>query len=34
MNITLVTTTDNDEEALSLLTRLGMPFKRDETAAA
>jgi large subunit ribosomal protein L5 len=34
MNITLVTTTDNDEEALNLLTRLGMPFKRDETAAA
>ncbi len=34
MNITLVTTTDSDEDALNLLTRLGMPFKRDETAAA
>jgi large subunit ribosomal protein L5 len=34
MNITLVTTTDSDEDALNLLARLGMPFKRDETAAA
>lgn len=34
MNITLVTTTNSDEDALNLLTRLGMPFKRDETAAA
>ena len=34
MNITLVTSTNSDEDALELLTRLGMPFKRDETAAA
>jgi large subunit ribosomal protein L5 len=34
MNITLVTSTDSDEDGLELLTRLGMPFKRDETAAA
>jgi large subunit ribosomal protein L5 len=34
MNITLVTTTDSDEEALELLDRLGMPFKREESAAA
>lgn len=34
MNITLVTSTDSDEDALDMLTRFGMPFKRDETAAA
>jgi large subunit ribosomal protein L5 len=34
MNITLVTTTDSDEEALELLDRLGMPFKREDAAAA
>ncbi len=34
MNITLVTSTNSDEDALELLTRMGMPFKRDETAAA
>jgi large subunit ribosomal protein L5 len=34
MNISLVTSTDSDEEALELLTRLGLPFKHEETAAA
>jgi large subunit ribosomal protein L5 len=34
MNITLVTSTHSDQEALELLTRLGLPFKREETAAA
>jgi large subunit ribosomal protein L5 len=34
MNITLVTTTDDDREAFELLSRMGMPFKREETAAA
>ena len=34
MNITLVTSTNSDEDALEMLTRMGMPFKRDETAAA
>ena len=33
MNITLVTTATNDEEALELLTLMGLPFRRDETAA-
>lgn len=32
MNITLVTTTDSNDEALELLTRLGMPFQRQEAA--
>jgi large subunit ribosomal protein L5 len=34
MNITLVTTTNDDREAFELLSQLGMPFKREETAAA
>jgi large subunit ribosomal protein L5 len=34
MNITLVTSTDSDQEAFELLSQLGMPFKREETAAA
>ena len=35
MNITIVCSVDNDAEALDLLTRFGMPFKRaDESAAA
>ncbi len=34
MNITLVTRCASDEEALELLIRLGLPFKRDESAAA
>jgi large subunit ribosomal protein L5 len=34
MNITLVTSTDSDKDALQLLTLLGLPFKRDESAAA
>lgn len=34
MNITIVTTTASDEEALALLSRLGMPFKREDSAAA
>ena len=34
MNITLVTTTDDDREAFELLSQLGMPFKREEAAAA
>jgi large subunit ribosomal protein L5 len=34
MNITLVTACASDEEALELLTRLGLPFKREESAAA
>ncbi len=32
MNITLVTTTDSNDEALELLTGLGMPFQRQEAA--
>lgn len=34
MNITLVTSASSDEEALELLSRFGMPFKRLEDAAA
>ena len=34
MNITIVTACASDEEALELLTRLGLPFKREESAAA
>ena len=34
MNITLVTTADSDREALELLNRFGMPFKREDSAAA
>ena len=34
MNITLVTACASDEEALELLTRLGLPFKHEESAAA
>ncbi len=33
MNITIVTTARNDEEARELLRQLGMPFKRDTTTA-
>ena len=32
MNITLVTTTDSDDEARELLRDFGMPFQADETA--
>jgi large subunit ribosomal protein L5 len=34
MNITLVTKGASDQEALELLSRLGLPFKRSEDAAA
>ena len=34
LNITLVTTADNDEDALELLTLMGLPFRRDDAAAA
>jgi large subunit ribosomal protein L5 len=34
MNITIVTACASDSEALELLTRLGLPFKREESAAA
>jgi large subunit ribosomal protein L5 len=34
MNITLVTTTDSDAEALELLTMLGLPFRREQAEAA
>lgn len=34
MNITIVTACASDDEALELLTRLGLPFKREESAAA
>jgi large subunit ribosomal protein L5 len=34
MNITLVTTAKNDAEALRLLTLLGLPFRKEEHAAA
>ncbi len=34
MNITLVTACASDEEALEMLTLLGLPFKREESAAA
>ncbi len=34
MNITIVTACASDQEALDLLTRLGLPFKREESAAA
>ena len=30
MDITIVTTATNDEEAKSLLQEMGMPFKKDE----
>ena len=33
MNITLVTTTSSDEEALDLLTRFGLPFRSEDAAA-
>lgn len=33
MNITIVTTASNDDEARELLRRLGMPFKREDTTA-
>jgi len=29
LNITIVTTTDSDEQALSMLTQLGMPFRKE-----
>ena len=34
MNITLVTTARTDEEAFELLSRFGMPFKREQGTAA
>jgi large subunit ribosomal protein L5 len=34
MNITLVTNAKNDQEALELLSRMGLPFKRADDAAA
>lgn len=34
MNITIVTACASDEEALEMLTLLGLPFKREESAAA
>lgn len=34
MNITICTSVPDDQEALELLERLGMPFQQDETAAA
>ena len=34
LNITLVTTATNDEEALELLTLMGLPFRREDSAAA
>ena len=34
MNITIVTACASDQEALELLTRLGLPFQREESAAA
>jgi large subunit ribosomal protein L5 len=34
MNITIVTTTDNDDEARELLQQLGMPFRREQAASA
>jgi large subunit ribosomal protein L5 len=34
MNITIVTTTDSDEEARELLRGLGMPFRREQAGAA
>jgi large subunit ribosomal protein L5 len=34
LNITLVTTAGNDADALELLTLMGMPFRRDDSAAA
>jgi len=34
LNITLVTTAGNDEDALELLTLMGLPFRRDDAAAA
>ena len=33
MNVTVVTTAQRDEEALDLLTALGMPFKREDSSA-
>ena len=30
MNIAIVTSSDTDEEALELLTQLGMPFARED----
>jgi ribosomal protein L5 len=34
LNITLVTTAGNDEDALELLTLMGLPFRRDDSATA
>lgn len=34
LNVTLVTTAGNDADALELLTLMGMPFRRDDSAAA
>jgi len=34
LNITLVTTADNDAEALEFLTLMGLPFRREDAAAA
>ena len=34
LNITLVTTAGNDADAIELLTLMGMPFRRDDSAAA
>lgn len=34
LNITLVTTAGNDADALELLTLMGLPFRRDDSAAA
>jgi large subunit ribosomal protein L5 len=34
MNITLVTTAGNDSDALELLTLMGLPFRREDSAAA
>ncbi|NLF72156.1 MAG: 50S ribosomal protein L5 [Candidatus Anammoximicrobium sp.] len=34
LNITLVTTAENDEDAMELLTLMGLPFRRDDSAAA
>lgn len=34
LNVTLVTTAGNDADALELLTLMGLPFRRDDSAAA
>ena len=34
MNVTFVTTAADDSDALRLLTMLGMPFRRSETASS